>query len=242
MPIRWRGLKPPRLGAGAALPLVRAGVFFATVTGSGFFADLPSFVSFLAGVAALLRVARARRAAAASVVSSFLPPKVEKKPGRFLIGGSSAALLMASICASISAWVEMPLVSFSCVASPDSWSVVSPVTRTGRLRSLRLLRLLLVGLPAVGGTPLFCSELMTDLHWIHDTLQRDAARYPVTIHARFQDTYYSRIAGRKRSPATMTTLEQELKRALASMDRRALAVVRAAEKGDRRERQATGRW
>src|SRR5579859_6458907 len=81
---------------------------------------------------------------------------------------------------------------------------------------------------------------MTDLHWIHGTLQREAARYPVTIHARFQDTYYSWLEVWKGSPAMTMTRGPKL--ALAWMDRPALAVMRAAEKDDRRERRATGRW
>src|SRR5579872_1961651 len=161
MPIRWRGLKPPRRGAGAALPPVRVGALFATARGSdfGFFVSRTSLFSFLAGATGLLRVARARRAAAASVVSSFSSflPIVEKKLGRFLVGAASGASSMA-------VWVGTPFIVSSCIASLESWSVVSPVTSTGRLRPLRLLRLVVVGLPDTGGVPLFCSWLMTDLH------------------------------------------------------------------------------
>src|SRR5579859_513249 len=64
---------------------------------------------------------------------------------------------------------------------------------------------------------------MTDLHWIHGTLQREAARYPVTIHARFQDTYYSWLDVWKGSPAMTMTRGPKL--ALAWMDRPALALL-----------------
>src|SRR5579863_3076895 len=97
MPIRWRGLKPPDLRGGAAAE--RAGALLVTAFGSGFFVSLTSLTSFLPETTALLRVARARRAAAASVVSSFLPiPMVEKKPGRFLTMGVSSVTVGVEVC------------------------------------------------------------------------------------------------------------------------------------------------
>ena len=82
---------PERVEMGAAL--------FATALGSGFFVSLTSLTSFVPETIPLLRVARARRAAAASGVCSFLPmPMVEKKLGRLLTMGVSSVIVGIGVC------------------------------------------------------------------------------------------------------------------------------------------------
>src|SRR6266852_3076269 len=207
------------------------GIRDATVTGVQTCALPVSLTSsFLTGAAALLRVARARRAAAASAVSSFLPI-VEKKLGRFLVGEASSAA-----AGTVAAGADV----VSCVDVPDSWSVESPVTSTGRLRPLRLLRLLLAGLPCAGGVPVFCSWFITDLHWIRGNLQRATVRHQMTARARFQDTCYSTFAALKRRQARTLTKGP----AMASRDKLASVVTTVVVEGDSWEPELRGfeRW